>query len=425
MINRKREKLMTLSAVGFDSPGLVSRIAKEICDLNGNILDIEETCRRNLFSIFLIVDFSASCHSTEKIRDSLMDLEVETGLKIMVTGQEEEEAGHSPGKENHLITILGLDRPGIMAAVSQFFYQRNINIERCRMIARGDFFSVEMVIDSGGMDTGSHASRKQAIDEMGRALRKLCQRMDQSVVIQSEDIFRKLKKLVVFDVESSLLQEQSLREFLERVRGKVGGISNHMAPLEQGEDHLQALVQNAKSMRGVSLHEFETFSDILQLNPGSFELIRILKSMGFKIALLSSGFNFLIKKILEEAGVDYAFSNSLEVDENEILTGKLAEPVITSDTKQEILEFIMKVENIGPDQVIAVGDGSVGSHFIENAGLSIAFKPQGTGVRADGVLSTGQITNILYCLGIPKGELERYVQVDSPRKGPGENHHQL
>jgi len=273
---------------------------------------------------------------------------------------------------------------------------------------------VEMVIDSSCMELGSHASRGEAIDEMSAALRELCREMDQSVVIQSEDIFRKLKKLVVFDVESSLLQEQSLREFLERVRGKLGEISSYIGPVDQGEDQLQTLVQNAKSMRGIPIHEFEAFSNVLQLNPGSFELIRILKSMGFKIALLSSGFNFLLKKILEEAGVDYAFSNSLEVDENGMITGKLAEPVITSNTKQEILEFIMKVENIGPEQVIAVGDGSVGSHFIENAGLSIAFKPQGTGVRADGVLSTGQITNVLYCLGIPKGELERHLKIDSP-----------
>jgi phosphoserine phosphatase len=414
VITKKREKLMTLSAVGFDSPGLVSRIAAKIRDLDGNILDIEETCRRSLFSIFLIVDFSESRRSIEEIQHSLILLEAETGLKIMVTGQGENKPGHPPRKENHLITILGLDRPGIMAAVSRFFYQLSINIERCRMIARGDFFSVEMVIDSSCMELGSHASRGEAIDEMSAALRELCREMDQSVVIQSEDIFRKLKKLVVFDVESSLLQEQSLREFLERVRGKLGEISSYIGPVDQGEDQLQTLVQNAKSMRGIPIHEFEAFSNVLQLNPGSFELIRILKSMGFKIALLSSGFNFLLKKILEEAGVDYAFSNSLEVDENGMITGKLAEPVITSNTKQEILEFIMKVENIGPEQVIAVGDGSVGSHFIENAGLSIAFKPQGTGVRADGVLSTGQITNVLYCLGIPKGELERHLKIDSP-----------
>ena len=409
MITGKKEKLMTLSAVGFDSPGLVSRIAAKICDLKGNILDIEETCRRNLFSIFLIVDFSASTHSIEAIRDSLVELESETGLKIMVTGQDEEAAGHHARKENHLITILGLDRPGIMAAVSRFFYRRSINIERCRMIARGDFFSVEMLVDSSRMDAGAHASRRDAIDEMAGALKELCREMDQSVVIQSENIFRKLKKLVVFDVESSLLQEESLRDFLERIRGKLGEVFDHLGPAEQGKDQLQTLVQNAKSLRGISLHEFEAFNEILQLNPGSFELIRILKSMGFKIALLSSGFNFLLKKVLEEAGVDYAFSNSLKIDENGVITGELGEPVITNDTKEELLEFIMKMEDIERDQVIAVGDGSSRSHFIKGAGLSIAFKPPAADITADGVISTGHITNVLYCLGIPKAELEKYI----------------
>ena len=79
-------------------------------------------------------------------------------------------------------------------------------------------------------------------------------------------------------------------------------------------------------------------------------------------------------------------------------------------TKEELLEFIMTTENISRDQIIAVGDGSVGSHFIENAGLSIAFKPDETSINTDGILSSGQIINMLYCLGIPKTELDKYLE---------------
>jgi len=214
---------------------------------------------------------------------------------------------------------------------------------------------------------------------------------------------------VVFDVESSLVQEESLRAFLEGIREKLGQIPGGIHFVDRGEDQFQALVENAKSMKGIPIKEIESFSNILQLNPGSFELIRILKSMGFKIALLSSGFNFFIKDILEEAGVDYAFSNSLKIDENGIITGELGEPVITNETKEDLLEFIMKMEGIEKDQVIAVGDGSSRSHFIKNAGLSIAFKPPAADIRADGIINTGHITNVLYCLGIPKEELEKYV----------------
>jgi len=407
--SRADKPLITLSAVGFDSPGLVSKITTRIFELGGNILDVEESCRRNLFSIFLIIDFSLSEYPQEDLENRLNALESETGLKVMVTEYDGEQTHCTPDRENHLVTILGPDRPGIMAKVSTFFHERMINIERARMIARGDFFSMEMVIDTSRMPGETGMSRENAIEEMAGKLRETCRSLEQGVVIQSRDIYRKVKKLVVFDVESSLVQEQSLRVFLDGIRERLGQIPGGIAFVDREEDQFQALVENARSMKGIPIQEIESFTNILQLNPGSFELIRILKSMGFKIALLSSGFNFFIKDILEEAGVDYAFSNSLKIDEDGIITGELGEPVITNETKKELLEFIMKMEGIERDQVIAVGDGSSRSHFIKNAGLSIAFKPPAADIRADGIINTGHITNVLYCLGIPKAELEKYI----------------
>ncbi|MCK4783117.1 MAG: HAD-IB family phosphatase, partial [Desulfobacteraceae bacterium] len=214
-------------------------------------------------------------------------------------------------------------------------------------------------------------------------------------------------------VESTLIQDSSLKDFLEKIKGKVNSIDSKIEFRDDTEDRVQALVENARTLKGIPVRDFERFGEILELNPGTLELIRILKSMGFKIALLSSGFNFFIKKIFETAGVDYAFSNTFEVDEDGKITGELEDPVITSDTKNEILELIMNLENISRDQVIAIGDGSIRSHFTKNAGLSIAFKPDEPSVRTDGILSSDQIINVLYCLGIPKRELDKYFQKDS------------
>jgi phosphoserine phosphatase len=278
------------------------------------------------------------------------------------------------------------------------------------MIARGKFFSMEMVIDTDRMIIEPPLSHEEAVEKMKGGLKNLCRKLDQSVVIQSENIYSRAKKLVVFDVESTLIQDRSLKHFLEKAAGRPPAPDSPVRHSQRGEARLQALIENARTLRGLAVRDFEQFSEILQLNPGSVELIRILKSMGFKIALLSSGFSFFIKRILEEAGVDYAFSNTLKVDDKGIITGELEEPVITGETKEEILEFILDVEGISRDQVIAVGGGSTRSHFIKNAGLSIAFKPDETSVATDGILSTDQITNILYCLGIPKAELEKYFQ---------------
>lgn len=405
----KEEKVVSLSAIGLDSPGLVAKITARIRQMKGNIIDVEENCRRGLFSIFLIIDFSASPSPIREITAALKDIEDETALKIVVGIYHEEQIRHPQKKEIHLVTVLGPDRRGIIAGISNFFLENNINIEHCRMIARGDFFSMEMTIDSRNIMIKKALSHEEAVENMKSELKGLCKKMNQSVVIQSEDVYKKMKKLVVFDVESTFIQEASLRNFLEKVKGSLKSLNRRVKLRDGVRDQMLGLIQNARALKGLPIRDVEKFSEILELNPGSFELIRILKYMGFKIALLSSGFNFFIKKIFEEAGVDYAFSNTLQVDHDGLITGELEEPIITSDTKEEILKFIMSVEDISRDQVIAVGDGSTRSHFIRNAGLSIAFKPEETSIKTDGILSSDQITNILYCLGIPKAELDKYL----------------
>ena len=403
-------KLVSLSAIGLDSPGLVSKITTKIFELGGNIIDVEEYCRRDLFSIFLIVDFSAATNSIDEITATLKVIEDETGLKVSIGTHDEEEISHIDEKNLHVVTILGVDQPGIIAKVSTFFHRYNINIQNCKMIARGKFFSMEMVIDTNRMDIKPYLSHKEAMEKMKDELKNLCAGIHQSVVIQSENIYKRAKKLIVFDVESTLIQVSSLKNLLKKAEGKAKSIDTTFKFSDDTTDEMQSLIKNIRSLKGVHMSELEKFTEILQLNPGTLELIRILKSMGFKIALLSSGFHFVIKKLFEAAGVDYAFSNTMKVDENGILTGELEEPVITSITKNEILEFIMNLENINRDQVIAVGDGSTSSHFITNSGLSIAFKPDEPGVKTDGIFSSDKITNLLYCLGIPKTELDKYLK---------------
>ncbi len=402
------DRMISFSAIGLDSPGLVAKITRTIFAMHGNIVDVEESCRRGLFSIFLVIDFSASADSMDEIMASLHVIKRKTDLKIVLDRFNAKEIAYSSQHENHLVTLTGIDQPGIIAKISDFFYSHNINIEKCRMIARGKFFSMEMGIDTQKMKLKPTFTRWANLLTMKDDLRSLCTRINQSVVIQSENVYQRKKKLVVFDVESSLIQQDSLRNFISTIKGKVAASYRSTDLIENKEDQMHQLEENAKSLRGLHIDSLKKFSEILQLNSGTYELIRILKSMGFKIALLSSGFGFFVKKIFENAGVDYAFSNTLAVDENGITTGELAEPVINSGSKDEMIAFIMKNENIERDQVIAVGDGSKSAHFISNAGLSITFKPGEPDSQTDGVLSNDKVIDVLYCLGIPKEEVDKY-----------------
>jgi phosphoserine phosphatase len=397
-------KMISLSAIGLYAPGHVAKITTKIFKLGGNIVDVEENCRRGLFSIFLIVDFSAAVDTAEKIVSHLMEIERETDLKVILDRldrYEKEDMVIPSRQENHQVTIIGVDQPGIIARISSLFHQYNVTIENCRMIARGKLFSMEMIINTSEIKKAQDATHAESIERMKHDLKALCSTIDQSVVIQSGDIFKKRQKLVVFDVESSLIQQASLKNFIAGIKG-AGAFEDHkLDAIDASGDQMQAIIENAKYLKGIPIVELQRISETLELNPGTVELINILKSMDFKIALLSTGFSFFIKKIFEAAGVDYAFANTLEVDDKGVVTGELQEPVITSDTKDDLLEFILKNEKIDREQVIAVGNGSGTSHFIENVGLSIAFKPEKWDMRTDGVLSHDRILNILYCLGIP------------------------
>jgi phosphoserine phosphatase len=405
----QQTKMISLSAIGLYTPGLVAKITTRIFELGGNILDVEENCRRGLFSIFLIVDFSAAEWPVDEIIGRLMMVERETGLKVILDSldrYESEDMAIPAKRENHQVTIIGVDQPGIIAKISSLFHRYNVTIENCRMIARGKLFSMEMIINTGEMKEVEGTAHSESIDHMKRDLKTLCASIDQSVVIQSGDIFKKQQKLVVFDVESSLIQQVSLKNFIAGIKGAGAFEDNQLSAVDEPGDQLQTIIENARYLKGIPIADLQRISDILELNPGTIELIKILKSMGFKIALLSTGFSFFIKKIFETAGIDYAFANTLDVDDKGITTGELQEPVITSDTKENLMEFILESEKIDRDQVIAVGNGSRTSHFIENVGLSIAFKPDKWNMNTDGVLSQDQILNILYCLGIPNPDNE-------------------
>lgn len=417
MPNENGNKLVMLSAVGINAPGLVSSITTKIFEMGGNIIDVEENCRRGLFSIFLIINFTSVEDSSDNLMKKLKSVEIETGLKVIVRGYDHREITVIATQENHLVTIIGADRPGIIAKISSYFAQKNINIENLKMTARGELFSMELVINTGEMIVGSLPSHLEAFEKVKDELKALCARMDLSVVIQSENIYKRVKKLAVFDVESSLIRNHSLRRFLKIIKDQVKAIGPLPDFAMDKDDHMHTLIDNAKILKGIPIKEFEKFSDVLQINPGTFELIGILKSMGFKIALLSSGFNFFIKKIFEGAGVDYAFANTLKVDEKGITTGELEEPIITDDTKNEVLEFILSMEGIRPEQVIAVGDGVSCAHFIKKIGLSIAFQSEGVALKTDGILKSDNIFNILYCLGISKDELDHYFNKPGPVNG--------
>jgi len=266
-------RMISFSAIGLYIPGLLAKITEKIFAINGNIVDVEENCRRGMFSIFMVIDFSASKATTEKILSTLKDIEGEADLKIILDHYDEKAVKFASRSENHLVTVIGIDRPGVIAKISSFFNQKNIIIEKCRMIARGRLFSMEMLIDTREIILVPHKKHSAAIETMKEELKLLCADIDKSVVIQSKNIYRRNKKLVVFDVESSLVQHRSLEHFIDRIKDRVVTKADRPDSQDSEKDQMQVLINNAKFLKGLSVRDFEELSEILQLNPGTIELI--------------------------------------------------------------------------------------------------------------------------------------------------------
>jgi len=407
----RKDKNLTLSAIGLDAPGLVWKISERIFDLGGNIVDVEEHSRRGLFAIYLEIDFTHSPHTLDDILQNLSALERDTGLKIILKETPSQRPVSETSTGRYIITVLGIDRPGIMTQVSGLLASQNINIEHCRMIARGDFFSMQMVVDTSRISIPGETN--DPIVQLKADLKQICQQLGQSVVIQDEAAHKKMKKLIVFDVESALIQENSIARMLQALNHLLHAKGERPVQLPERTPRVETLINNTAKLKGLPYAEMQRLAEQLALNPGTVELLGILKSMGFKIALLSSGLEVVLKKLFEGVDVDYAFANTLKVGADGKLTGELEEPLITDESKAHILEFIMNMEHAHPDQVIAIGDGSPRSGFIQDAGLSIAYQPKEGPVTTDGVLKTDQISHVLYCLGIPMVELKKYTE-----KGP-------
>jgi phosphoserine phosphatase len=403
----KWEFFLKVSAIGLDSPGLISKITSKIYNLGGNIIEMEENNQWALFSIFLITDFSESKFDIEKIIKELKTVEENTDLKIVISKCNGQEQICKVHPLNYVLTILGIDRPGIIAEISSLFHEYNINIERTITIASGNFFSMEMIIDTSQIKLYSKLGHNEALRELKKELVNKCFELDQSFVLQTERNYGKMKKMIIFDLEKTLINKDSINEFLDKVHLILKN-TDLKKDLPNKFQNIEELIKNIDLLEGMEKEKIFDLGNILSLNEKAVELLKILKSMGFKIALLSSGFSFFIKEIFDKIEIDYAFSNSLVLKEENLISGKLEDPIITDSTKNTILELIISLEHIKRDQIISIGNGI--SEFMKQVGLSIAYNPKELIVDTDGILNSESLFPLIYCLGIPKTEIDAYVE---------------
>lgn len=388
--------LFVISAVGKDQPGLVHSVANVLAELKINILDVDARSVRGHFTMFLVVDLSTSSSSFEEMLSNLNPIRSNFDLGFRV--EPYEEGRRKAEKHIMLLTVMGIDRPGIVAELSALFAKYSYNIESIKMIARGEYIAMEVAVD---------ISELNDVLYFKNILYDFSDKTGLDVSLRDDEVFQKPKRVVVFDCDSTLIQAEVIDE-LANFAGVGDRVKEVTVKAMNGEiDFDQAIKQRVRLLKGLTVSQLKLLIKNIRLTPGTEELISALHYMGYKVGLISGGFSFFTDYLKERLNLDYVFANELVI-ENGMTTGEIKGDIIDAERKGEILKKIASIENISLDQVVAVGDGANDSFMLKNAGLAIGFNPKEILKKySDGMITSENILGILYFLGVPDSEIKK------------------
>ncbi len=381
-------ELLAVSVFGVDRPGIVFRITEVLADANINIVDIEQSVIQGIFTMFIVGDISECSLSVDEIRERLENVAKEIGVHVHLSPFEKTDQKE---KRKYVITVIGRDRVGIVRDVSRILYSHGVNIEKTTLTARDQLISISIEADMRDAD----------VEEVKRKLKEEIEQSGLDVVIQPYSIAKEEKRLIVFDMDSTLIDAEIIDE-LAKMAGVEDEVKELTSKAMNGEiDFETALRERVKLLEGLPVEVMERIYDQIKLTEGAKELIESLKKAGYKVALVSGGFTYFTEKLKNELGLDYAFGNELEIKDGK-LTGRIRGRVITAEEKARIIEEIARKEGIRRENIVAVGDGANDRIMIERAGLGIAFNAKDALKEvADGLISKENLIGIASILRLP------------------------
>jgi phosphoserine phosphatase len=390
--------LFVVTVLGRDREGLVSGLTNLLAEKNINIVDIEQSVIHGLFSMFMLVDVSKTKTTPAAVGRELSVYAKKHRIAATFSPYAEYADGDCGGEKNILkITLFGLDRPGIVAAVAKSLFSASLNIERIKMIARGELLAMELYADAKSVPLNRV---RKLMDEAGS-------KIGVDVIVQPEDAARFRKRLVVFDMDGTIVDQEIIDE-LAKAAGVGAQVSEITAKGMRGEmDFEESLRRRVAMLRGLPEPVLRKIRSELRLTPGTEELIAALKGMGYKVALISGGFTYFTDALKERLGFDYAFGNDLVIKDGKV-AGEVRGEIIDSKKKASIMTDLARKENISREDIVAVGDGANDSIMLQNAGLGIAFNAKDVLKKvADGSITKNNMKGLLFCLGASEKDLKK------------------
>lgn len=380
---------LLLTFTGKDRPGLTARLFTALSALDVDVLDVEQVVIRGRLLLGILVTAPPDDGTLEGVRDTASELALVLDEKPTIG-----DARHRADGRSH-VTVIGLPlRPPSLGALTATVAELGGNIDRIHRIARYPVTAVELEISGVQPDALRHALVIAAAE------------LDVDVAVQPTGLHRRAKRLVVMDVDSTLIQGEVV-EMLAAHAGFETEVAAITESAMRGElDFEASLRQRVALLEGLPVTALDEVRADIALMPGARTLIRTLRRLGYTTAIVSGGFSQITDALAADLGIDHARANELEVVDGR-LTGKVLGQVVDREAKATFLREFADLEEVPISGTVAIGDGANDLDMIEAAGLGIAFNAKPIlRAAADTSLSVPYMDAILYLLGVTRDEVE-------------------
>ncbi|MCI0687725.1 MAG: phosphoserine phosphatase SerB [Sporichthyaceae bacterium] len=383
-------RTLLLTVTGRDRPGVTSALFDVLAEYPIQVLDMEQVVVRGRLILGVLVtspneEGELSARLTRAARELGMDIETIAGAG--------DNAPRGLGRLH--VTMLGQPlRPVDVAAVAGIIAGCGANIDRIVRLSRNPVTSLEL--DVSGADSM----------ELRRKLTEEAARREVDVAVQRSGLYRRAKRLVVMDVDSTLVRGEMI-DALGGLAGSADEVARITAAAMRGDlDYTESLRRRVELLAGLDASALDEVTKRVELTPGAATLIRTLKRLDHKVAVVSGGFTQVTDVLAAELGLDYAAANTLEIVDGR-LTGRLTGPIIDRAGKADALRRFAAAAEVPLSQTVAIGDGANDLDMIALAGLGVAFNAKAVVKRAaDTSVSMQQLDAILFLLGISKDEID-------------------
>ena len=397
----EKEEQILIRITGQDRPGLTASVMGILAKYGAQVLDIGQADIHSTLSLGVLIRLD-EMHSGQVMKELLFKT-TELGVNIgfsPITDEEYENWVNHQGKNRYILTMIGRSLSARqIEATTKIIAEQGLNIDSILRLSgrmsikepqRNVRACIEFSLRGNPADRGT----------MQKELMNMSQEMAVDFSFQHDDMYRRMRRLICFDMDSTLIQTECIDELAKRA-GVGDKVSDITARAMRGEiDFKESFRERVALLKGLDASVMKDIAEHMPITEGTDRLMSVLKTCGYKIAILSGGFTYFGEYLQKKFGVDYVYANELEIDENGKLTGNYLGDIVDGHRKAELLKLIAQVEKVNLAQTIAVGDGVNDLPMISEAGLGIAFhaKPRVV-ANAQQSINTMGIDGILYFLG--------------------------